>query len=240
MKKTFAIIISMIMAISFVACSKKENINSGTENNSNNSGGSGSVNVSVDNESNDETETGFDDEKILKQLTTSTYTWKEDNTHYIALIIKNNSDYDCAVKANITFKDSEGKNIGADDTYNSYFEKNTETCLIVSNDTAFSSFDYNLEVEKNGYTECASSSLNCEVSTTSKKAILSFKNNSESTISGSYYVLFMLGDKVVDHGWGYIDEVKPNSTKTVEAQFWNSKKSFDNVKAFYSGYIDED
>lgn len=118
MKKIFLVIITTILAVSFTACSSgNENGKSKKENTS----GSGSVSVSVDKAKNKEEI--FDDEEVIKNLSTTTYTWKDGSYSYAAIIVKNNSKMDCDLKTNVVFKDSGGNTIGADDDYVYAFEK---------------------------------------------------------------------------------------------------------------------
>ena len=235
MKKLLLLAITSLLVLSFTACSEsKEKSPSKKEN----TGGSGSVSVSVDNSKNKEEI--FNDEEVIKNLTTSTYTWKEGSYSYAAIIVKNNSKMDCNLTANIVFKDGEGNVIGADDGYIYALEKNTEACIIVSNETEFASFDYTYEAEKSDFYKAASSSILCEASTTSDKAILTFKNNGEKEIDSiNYHVLFMSGENVIDNSYGFISDLAPGATKTEEANFYNYKKDFDNVKIYYSGYSTE-
>ena len=139
--------------------------------------------------------------------------------------------------ANIIFKDENGQTIGTDNATIYAFEKGTETCFVVSNEDAFASFDYTYEASRTSMYKAATSSLSCETSTTSNKAILTFTNNGSEEISGGYTVLFMLGDIVVERGIGFISNLAPGATKADESRFWNTKKDFDNVKVYYHGYI---
>lgn len=228
MRKFLVLAISLIMVLSFAACG---NNNGGT---SENKGGSGSATVSKPVSS---SAGAFNADEVEKNLATTTYTWNDSSTYYAAIVVKNNSAMDCALTANIIFKDENGQTIGTDNATIYAFEKGTETCFVVSNEDAFASFDYTYEASKTSMYKAATSSLSCETSTTSNKAILTFTNNGSEEISGGYTVLFMLGDIVVERGIGFISNLAPGATKADESRFWNTKKDFDNVKVYYHGYI---
>ena len=49
----------------------------------------------------------------------------------------------------------------------------------------------------------------------------------------------MAGEDVVDTSFGFISDLAPGSTKVEESNFYNSKKGFDNIKVYYSGYATE-
>lgn len=241
MKKFLCLLLATMISVSLVSCSEKSDKESNSSTvNSGNGGGSGSVSVKADTSSNNKSEKEegiFDDEEVLKNLTTTTYTWSKGETYYVALVIKNNSGMDCSLKANIIYKNAEGQNIGVDNSFVEAFEKNTEACIIVNNDEAFTSFDYTYNVEKTEYTKCLTSLVQCEVSATKNKAIVTFTNNSEYEITdGKCNVLFMLGEEAVDYEWDYVPTMKPNDTAVSECDFYNSKKDFDNVKVYYQAY----
>lgn len=241
MKKLFLLTITAILSFTLTACS----LNNEQDSSKNETvGGSGSVSVSVDTSKNsnsaDTSKSNdglFNDEEVIKNLSTTTYTWENSYEFCAAIIVKNNSNMDCNLTTNAVFKDADGNIIGADDETIYAFEKNTERCIIISNETAFASFDYTYEAEKTGAYKPLSSSISCEASTTPDKAILTFKNNGEKEIGSiSYQVLFMAGENVVDTSSGFIYDMAPGGTKSEESEFYNSKKDFDNIKVYYSGY----
>lgn len=235
MKKFYLLVITIIFIFGFAGCSENA-----SEKNSETKGGSGSVSVSV-NKSKDKEEEIFNDEEVIKNITTTTYTWNEGSYYYAAIIAKNNSKMDCQLTANIVFKDEDGNTIGADDDIIYALEKNAEACFVVSNEEPFASLDYTYQAEKTSFYQPVASKLTCEVSTTADKAILTFKNNGEKIINSTeYQVLFMLGENVVDHNWGYVSDLNPNGTKVEESNYYNSKKGFDSIKVYYSGYTTED
>lgn len=228
MKKFLVCALSLVLVLSFTACG---NNNGGTLENK---GGSGSATVSKPVSSSKQT---FNDEEIKNNLTTTTYTWKDGSYYYAALIVKNNSNMDCSLTANVIFKDENGQTIGTSTDTMYAFEKGTETCFVVNNEDAFVSFDFSYEVSKPSLYAAATSSLLCETSTTSKKAIVTFTNNgTEEITNGGYIVLFMQGDSVVSRGFGYIYDLASGATKAEESNFYNSKKDFDSVKVYYYGY----
>lgn len=240
MEKFLTLVITLSMVLSFTGCSTK---NTNTEyetditesvEDETNTGGNGTATVTKS----DFTETKiFNDEEVKKNLITTTYTWEYASRYYAAIIIKNNSGMDCELNANIVFKDANGQAIGADNKIIFVFEKDTEICFVVNNESEFASFDYNYDVSMPDFYKAATSSLSCEASTVDKKALLTFKNNGEDNIqSVEYVVLFKQGDNVINHGYGFISDFSAGTTNVKEEKSYNNKKDFDNIKVYYYGY----
>lgn len=242
MKKVLIFMLSAALLFSMTACGKTQN----SDSNSSSSGtgaASGSVNVTMNPIGDNSTPT-FNDDEVLNNLTTTTYTWNDSYNYYVALVIKNNSALNCNLSANVLFKNANNELIGAADNSIDAFEANSEMCLVFSNEEEFVSFDYEYEASKLDYYDCISSSLSCETSVTPKKCITSITNNGEKTAKYvQYRVLFMQGENVVYSDWGYAtdddSEIKPGKTITKESTFYNSKKDFDNVKVYYTGRADK-
>lgn len=233
MKKLFVLLSCCTLAASISACSIPQ---MGTENSTGGSS-SGTVNVSTDSDKGEDKKDLFNSDKVLNSLETTSYTWESGSYHYLALIVKNNSNFDCQLSANVTFKNTDGQTIGADDGYLYALGKNTEACMVLSNKEAFSSFDYSYEAEKMEYYKCTTSAITCESSATSDKALLTFTNNGQETVGAlSYIVLFFQGDRVVYDSWGLESDISAGKTFTKEANYYNSKDDFDSVKVYYTGY----
>lgn len=230
MKKLLLTTITLATILSFSGCQSNSNTSSGV------TGGSGSVNVSTSTSTSSSTsESSFNSETVKGSLSTETYTWNEGSFYYAAIIIKNNSDKDCELTVDVIFKNADGQAIGTGSDTIYAFEKGTEACFVFNNESEFASFDYNCDVSKATLYTAATSSVSCEATTTTGKAILSFTNNSNEDISNlAYDVLFMQGDTVIEHSQGYIfDELPAGSTKAKEAKCFNNKMDFDNIKYYY-------
>ncbi len=234
MKKLCLLLLTLSIASGLCSCGGSE------EKKVENTGGSGSGNVAVETTaSTDNSQDTFNDEEILKNLTTTSYTWADGSFNYVALVVKNNSNHNCELTANIVFKNAEGQTIGADESSVYMFEKNTETCIVAYNEDAFATFDYTYDVSKADLYKPGYEFLSLETSHTDKKAILTFKNNATEEINARYDILFMQGDTVVDYDLGSVYDLKPGATEVEEANFYNSKKGFDNIKIYYNAYISE-
>ena len=238
MKKVlFFLMLSMLFCLASCGITQKDEVKT-------NIGSSGSGSVSVSKKESDVSDV-FNADEILNNLQTTTYTWNDYYSYSVALVVKNNSSFNCRLSANVLFKNAAGELIGAADDSTDTFEAGQEVCLVFSNEVEFSSFDYEYEVSKLEYYDCVSSSLSCETTVTTNKAIIAITNNGEKTAEHvEYNILFMLGDEVVDYNWGYAtddnSEIKPGKTIIEEVKFYNDKKDFDNVKVYYNGKAKKD
>ncbi len=241
MKKVLSLLIIASMALSIASCTSgisnlgnkyiAEESSTGTDIATGSGSGSGTVGKSTV-----EQKKGFDEQQVLNNLVTTTYAWNTSSYYYVALVVKNNSKYDCNVEANMVFKNDAGQTVGADGGYLFAFEAGAESCIVLSNDEPFYSYDYTYSVEE-AILSPATSDLSCETTTTDKKALVTLTNTSDEAIdSVSHIVLFMNGNEVVYYGNGFTSNLGPGKSVTEESSYYNRKATFDSVKVYYSGY----
>ena len=61
----------------------------------------------------------FDVNSVLSQISVEEYSYDTDFWHYAFLVLKNNSEFNLRITANVDFFDENGLIIGTDDTYTS-------------------------------------------------------------------------------------------------------------------------
>ncbi len=183
----------------------------------------------------------FSENELLNNFDITTYTWTKYSTYYLALVIKNNTDINCDLTADVLFKDASGNLVGADKNSTDAFEAHQETCLIFSNDIEFSDFSYELNVSKVKYYDCITSSLTTQITQLPEKAIISITNNgSKPAKYVEYNILFFKNGKVINRDWGYVtdddDEIKIGCTETDESTCY---EKYDDIKIFLSAYAEK-
>ena len=176
----------------------------------------------------------FDEEKVLSQLEVSEYSYKNDYFRFHFITIKNNSDFDLEISANVKYYNNENALVGAKSQSQVAFGKGTETVLAFMPDEEYSSTVYELSVSEEEWFECAVTDLTYESVPAQKKEIVSITNNGTQPADFvEVYALFFNGDVLVDHSRGYFtdddNEIKPGKTITEEL---DCQEVYDSVK-FY-------
>lgn len=184
--------------------------------------------------------TGFDTSSTSGEISVmKEYSWKTGNTNYIAIILKNNSAYTVSPRVQISFKDRNGKIVGAKNDSEHAFGPGNELAFVFSNNEAFENYEYIISAnEETYYDECVSK-LECSHSITSEKVILQIKNNGDKPAEFvRYIVLFKNKDKVVDYDWGYCvdddSQIKVGMTEMNESSV-AYKEKFDSVEIYLTG-----
>ncbi len=183
----------------------------------------------------------FSANEVFNNLTVTTYTWKSFSYHYLALVVKNNSDINCSFSASVQFMDANGSLVGVKEKDIMAFEAKQEACLIFSNDIEFADFSYEFNVSQLKYYNCVTSAIDVDVITLPEKAIISATNNGPVAAEFvEYNILYFKNGKVVDYDWGYLtdedSEIKPGRKETEESSVY---EDYDEVKVFLSGYADK-
>lgn len=200
--------------------------------------GGGTVSVTVD--SNGNNKPIFNSEEILANLETVTYTGKSRyGTHYLALVVKNNSPIDCSLSVDVSMKDQDGNLIGAKDDEIGVFGAGEEACFLFDNDEGFASFEYEYTADELDYYEPVCKDLICEAVTAKEKVIVTVTNNGAKTAEWvTADVLFMKGEQIVGTNYSYIgdsdSEIKPGQKETEEIGDWGAK-GYDSVKIYLQG-----
>ncbi|MBE7036600.1 MAG: copper amine oxidase N-terminal domain-containing protein [Ruminococcaceae bacterium] len=179
----------------------------------------------------------FSANEVLNNLTVTAYTWKNSYYHYLALVVKNNSDIHCRLSANVQFKDANGNLVGVQEEEIMAFEAKQEACLVFANDIEFADFSYDFNVSQLKYYDCVTSAIAVDVITLPEKAIISATNNGSVAAEFlEYNILYLKNGKVVDRDWGFLtdddSELKPGHKETEESRVY---EDYDEAKVFLSG-----
>lgn len=181
----------------------------------------------------------FDEESIIQQLEVTEYSYNNDWWNYAFLAIKNNSDRDIRLSAEVQFYNGESL-VGAktNDVY--AFEHGTETILMFMPDEEFTSMKYEFSVEEEEYYDSVISNLSYETTTAKEKEIITVTNNgSEAAEFVEGYVLFFNGETLVDSDSTYFtdddSELKAGKSITRELDCY---EPYDNIKVFFTGRAD--
>ena len=234
MKRIVAGILSFLMLFLFVGCAKgvsqaeydalKSELDHLKENSSEISSADISApdaNISTPEPEKKPTPAGkFDEETVLSKLEVTKYSYSTKYWHYAFLVIKNNSEFDLRISAEMKFY-NDGNLVGASSVSQEAVEAGTETILCTMPDEAFTDIEYTLEAQEESIYECVISDLSYETTSAKKKEIVSVTSNgTEAAEFVEGYVLFFEGDTLVDSDDAYFTdddfEIKPGKTITKE------------------------
>ncbi len=187
--------------------------------------------------------TGFDTSSISGEISViKEYSWETNYGNYTALILKNNFVYSLSPRVQISFKDKNGKIVGAKDQSENAFGPKSEMAFVFRNDEPFEDYEYIISANKEKYYDECVSKLECAHSITNDKVILQVKNNGDKPAKFvKYIVLFKNKDEVVDYDWGFCtdddSEIKVGMTEMGEASV-SYKEKFDTVEIYLTGFSD--
>ena len=196
--------------------------------------------VILSNQKTENDATGFGDSVVANEISViKEYHWKTDYSNYIAIVLKNNSSYTVSPRVQVSFKDKDGKIVGAENQSENAFGPGSEMAFVFSNDESFDSYEYIVSATEEKYYEECVSKLECTHSTTADKAIIHVKNNGNKAAEFVQYVVFFKSNgKVVDYDWGYCtdddSEIKPGMTEIEESSV-SYKEKFDSVEIYLTG-----
>lgn len=255
MKKTlFVVMFSIIILSCFSGCrnllgnrtspvSNSDSANYGeatiaaTTNPSTDNLNSDSSNSTTSNSATKENKTSFDAAAVAKAIEVKGESYESTFSNYLILLLTNNSDFDCQIDVSIDLYNQNGEIVGTESETIEAFAKGTTVALTVMCDDKFAKYEYNIEASELKYYHCVDQNLACDVSTASKKAIISVTNNgNESAQFVQYTAIFYKDGTVVSHNWGYAtdndSEIKPGKTVKDEASCY---EDFDSVKVYLHG-----
>ena len=179
----------------------------------------------------------FEAESVLSKLDVSQFSYSTDYWNYAFLVIKNNSEYNLDITANVTFYNEAGELVGAKSTSQEAVESGYDTILYFMPDEAFVTMEYELEVSEEEWYDCVQSDLSYESTEAKDKIILSVTNDGDEAakfVEAS--VLFLNGENVVGFSQNYItdddSELKPGKTIMQEMDCY---EDFDSYQVFFSG-----
>lgn len=243
MKRIVAGILSFLMLFLFVGCAKGvsqaeyDALKSELDHLKENSSEISSADISTPEPEKKPAPAGkFDEEAVLSKLEVTKYSYSTKYWHYAFLVIKNNSEFDLDISAEMKFY-NDGNLVGASSTSQEAVEAGTETILWTMPDEAFTDIEYTLEAKEESIYECVISDLSYETTSAKKKEIVSVTNNgTEAAEFVEGYALFFEGDTLVDFDDAYFtdddSEIKPGKTITKELE---CSKNYDSVKIYFTG-----
>ena len=243
MKRIVASILSFLMLFLFVGCAKGvsqaeyDALKSELDHLKENSSEISSADISTPEPEKKPAPAGkFDEEAVLSKLEVTKYSYSTKYWHYAFLVIKNNSEFDLNISAEMKFY-NDGNLVGASSTSQEAVEAGTETILWTMPDEAFTDIEYTLEAKEESIYECVISDLSYETTSAKKKEIVSVTNNgTEAAEFVEGYVLFFEGDTLVDFDDAYFtdddSEIKPGKTITKELE---CSKNYDSIKIYFTG-----
>lgn len=179
----------------------------------------------------------FDADNITKDLEVIEYQWSNDWYCYVALVVKNHSEFDLAPSIKMVFYDEDNNMIGVSNQDDKAFESGYEMAFVFINEDEFTSYKYEISVQEETRYDCVLSDLSVETNITDEKAILSVTNNGDRAAQFvEYNILYFNGNEVVGSGRGYCvdddNELKPGKTEYAED---NCYETFDSIKVYFSG-----
>jgi len=179
----------------------------------------------------------FDEDNITKDLEVTEYQWSNNRYSYVALVVKNHSEFDLAPSIKMVFYDGDNNMIGVSNQDDKAFESGYEMAFVFINEDEFTSYKYDISVQEETRYDCVLSDLSVETNITDEKAILSVTNDGDKVAKFvKYNILYFNGNEVVGRGRGYCvdddNELKPGKTEYAED---NCYETFDSIKVYFSG-----
>lgn len=179
----------------------------------------------------------FNSDTVLTQLDVTEYSYGNDWWNYAFLVIKNNSEYDLEISADVRFYNEAGELVGAKSSSENAFEGGTETLLYFMPDEAFERMEYELTVSEEKWYDGVVSDLSYEMSPAKDKEIVSVTNNGDGDaefVKG--YMLFFSGDSVVGFDSAYFvdDDSELKAGKTISEEL-DCHEEYDSVKLYLTG-----
>ncbi len=192
--------------------------------------------VDIKNENN---ESSFDENTIVKDLKVTQYKYNNGDT-YTIFIIDNPTEYNLSINVEVKFYNKDGKLVGSKDGTINAVEKKTKTFISFSSED-YEKLDYKLSATEEKYFECITSSLSYESVKAKNKEIVSLTNNGTHVanfVKG--YALFFKDNKIVNFDYQYFSDddgsIKPGKTITKEM---NCYDEYDSVKFYFLGSADK-
>ena len=185
----------------------------------------------------DTADSDFDADAISSAIKVKGEAFSGSYSNYLILTLTNNSKSDCNLEVNVDLFDSKNNIVGTESNEIEAFGKGTTVAIPIRCDDAFTKYEYTLTASELTYYTPVDQNITCEVTTATKKAIISAKNNGNETAHFVQYVaLFYKGKNLVYLNTGYIgdskSEIKPGKTVKEEASCY---EAFDSVKVYIHG-----
>ena len=224
MKRILAIVLSILIIAALAACGNESDPAPG--NGGSNAGSGADANTGA-----------FNADQVVSNIDVKVESYKGYSSSYLVLILTNNAGVTCDLTIEADFYGADDKIVGTkSDTIRAFVNGTTVISSLMSEEE-FSKYDYKLTAEETGDVFVSvDQDLTTQVTTTSKKAIVSVTNNgSVKADNVTIYVLFYKGDTLIDCGWGLMSDVAPGATMNEEVSCW-ADDGFDSVKAYAHCY----
>lgn len=223
----------------FTSCSSSNNSNKKpNESTIANNNGIGEATVSDE-------DYGMDEKEVAGNINVTPYTYSYGNYSNLALVLTNNSEYDCGLEVKVTFFNTKNKKITDASDSVPAFAKGTSTVSMFSCNEKFKSYKYEINaIDISGSYIPITKNLISSVKITNgtnyyneqtKLATVTVKNNGKNAVDDiTVIALFFKGKKLVGTNYENIyDNISPKKTAKVEMDF---TRDFDSVKVFLNGY----
>ncbi len=188
---------------------------------------------------NEKQDTGtFDRKTVSEQLILTDYIIDSKYSDYIVTSIKNPTNFDIEIMINQSYKDADGNTTGVNSKKDYCLAAGGEIALWSSIDDIPATVENAVDVKESMYK--GFSNLSYDTNIVDKKVIITATNNEDKPISFlEYTVVFFNGETPIGIDTGYLTdtdyELKPGASLSAEAE---ESKSFDNIKIYFSGYLD--
>jgi hypothetical protein len=186
----------------------------------------------------DSTTEEFDEDTVVSQLAVTKYQYTDSiKTHWVVLVIKNNSNFNLDITVDLDLFDKSGKIIGTKEEEQEAFEKGSGIALTFMNEEAPASIKYEISAEPETMYDCVTSELSQKTVLGKEKAIVAVTNNgSQSAEFVEGTGLFFKGKTLVGIETTYFtdDNSKIKAGKTIKKEMM-CYNAFDSVKVYLTG-----
>ena len=181
----------------------------------------------------------FDATTVANQLEITAYNWDSPSSfleyEYLALEIKNTSQFTVDISARATFYDGANSKIGADSGSESCVPAGHTVLIVMNNDKNFARSEYAVSVSETKYYAPTSQNIAVESNKTENKLVVSLKNNGTTAARfAQVTALFFKNGQPVDYDYTYcVDddtELKPGAI--IDSEMSTYGLEYDSCKLF--------
>lgn len=184
----------------------------------------------------------FDASTVASKITTTEYTYEATTFKGYAVVLKNESGFDCDLTVKVDFLDKDGKVVDDSIDEINAFAKDTEVALDFIAEGDFETAKLTLEAEELTLYSTITQDLEAKASKKDDEHIeVSVTNNSNKAAKFAEYTALLFKDgKLSTVESGYITdddyEIKPGATQTKETSVYYE---FDEIKVYADAYSDK-
>lgn len=213
---------------------------SGDNSGSGDNGGSGMGAVSDKITGETQAPGAFDATAVSSKIGVEAIVYTSSYTNSLYLLLTNNSGVACDVSGNVDFYDKSDKIVGTKENSEYAFAPGTTIAMRFDCDDEFKKYEYTISAKEPRLYNPVDQDLSCEVTTATKKAIISVTNNGKETAEFVEYTAFYYaGDKLVATDWGFVgdsnSQILAGATQKDESHCY---EDFDSVKVYLHGRSD--